>query len=116
MPVDGRLRVDVHRTLSQAAGLRHDVRQGLLAAQKTLPPKYFYDDHGAQLTRNTIAKREPGEHGGAEPIGGHTVHQRDCGIDGNEETQERQRQENPSIGRFDAKQCQRAAASATAAI
>jgi L-histidine Nalpha-methyltransferase len=49
LPVDGRLRVDVHPTLSPAAGLRHDVRQGLLAPQKTLPPKYFYDDHGARL-------------------------------------------------------------------
>jgi L-histidine N-alpha-methyltransferase len=48
-PVDGRLRVEVHTPRSPTAGLRHDVRQGLLAPQKTLPPKYFYDDHGAQL-------------------------------------------------------------------
>jgi len=43
------LQIDVHTTLSPTAGLPHDVRHGLLAAQKTLPPKYFYDDRGAQL-------------------------------------------------------------------
>ena len=31
------------------AALAHDVRRGLLAPQKMLPPKYFYDDRGAQL-------------------------------------------------------------------
>ena len=67
-----------------------------------------HDDDGAELTRNTVAKLESGEHGGAEPIRDHAVHQRDCGIDGNEESQERQWQENPSIGagHIDRKQCQ----------
>jgi dimethylhistidine N-methyltransferase len=36
---------DGDRTTQLAA----DVRQGLLAPQKTLPPKYFYDDRGAEL-------------------------------------------------------------------
>ena len=49
MRADGRWRVDVHRTLSQTAALRDDVRRGLAAPQKSLPPKYFYDDRGAQL-------------------------------------------------------------------
>jgi len=44
-----RLRIDVHRTLSPADGLARDVRAGLLAPRKTLPPKYFYDDHGSRL-------------------------------------------------------------------
>lgn len=46
---DGRLRVDVHPDESLQASLGQDVRHGLLAAQKALPPKYFYDDCGAQL-------------------------------------------------------------------
>ena len=68
-----------------------------------------HDNDRAKLTRNTIVKLEPGEHGGAKPIGDHAVHQRDCGIDGNKESQKRQRQQNPSIGagRIDRKQCQR---------
>lgn len=49
LPIDDRLLVDVRRTVSQAAGLRRDVYQGLLAPQKALPPKYFYDDRGARL-------------------------------------------------------------------
>ena len=57
-----------------------------------------HDNDRAKLTRNTIVKLQPGEHGRAEPIGGHAIHQRDCGIDGNEEPQKRQRQESPSIG------------------
>jgi L-histidine N-alpha-methyltransferase len=32
-----------------AAALRHDVRSGLTAAAKTLPPKWFYDDRGSEL-------------------------------------------------------------------
>ena len=50
LPVDARLQVDVHRTLVAGQGaLRQECRDGLRAAQKTLPPKYFYDDHGSQL-------------------------------------------------------------------
>ena len=43
-------RVDVH--LSDAdieAALADDVRTGLTAAPKELPPKWFYDDRGSQL-------------------------------------------------------------------
>ena len=32
-----------------AAALRHDVVAGLTATPKTLPPKWFYDDHGCDL-------------------------------------------------------------------
>ncbi len=47
---DGRrLRVVVCRRLADSEVLARDVREGLLARQKTLPPKYFYDDHGARL-------------------------------------------------------------------
>ena len=46
---DGRLRVVVCRHLADGEALARDVREGLLAPQKTLPPKYFYDDHGARL-------------------------------------------------------------------
>jgi L-histidine N-alpha-methyltransferase len=44
----GRLRVDVHRR-NGSSEFAEDVRRGLLAPQKTLPPKYFYDDRGSQL-------------------------------------------------------------------
>src|SRR5512144_1946411 len=43
------LRIDVHRRTSGSAELAQDVRRGLLAPQKTLPPKYFYDDRGSEL-------------------------------------------------------------------
>jgi L-histidine N-alpha-methyltransferase len=46
---DGRLRVVVCRRLADREALARDVREGLLARQKTLPPKYFYDDRGARL-------------------------------------------------------------------
>jgi|SRR5579862_1578108 len=49
LPVDGRLRIDVRAATSPAAGLPADVHRGLLAPQKALPPKYFYDDRGAHL-------------------------------------------------------------------
>jgi len=48
--VDPRARIERH--LDEAAHRRQlaeDVRQGLTAATKTLPPKYFYDDRGSQL-------------------------------------------------------------------
>jgi len=47
--IDGRLRVDVSPMASRRALLADDVRRGLAAPQKSLPPKYFYDDRGAQL-------------------------------------------------------------------
>jgi len=47
--VEGRLRIDVHRRLTAEDGLARDVRLGLAAAPKALPPKYFYDDYGSRL-------------------------------------------------------------------
>ncbi len=44
-----RLRIDGLGRFSEAAALARDVRAGLLAAHKSLPPKYFYDDRGSQL-------------------------------------------------------------------
>ena len=46
---NGRLQIDTLDDRPLDAALAHDVRSGLLAHQKTLPPKYFYDDRGAQL-------------------------------------------------------------------
>lgn len=46
---DRRFRIEVHFDESLALSLANDVRRGLLAPQKALPPKYFYDDRGAQL-------------------------------------------------------------------
>lgn len=45
----GRLRIDIYRRSTGSAELAEDVRRGLLAPQKTLPPKYFYDDRGSEL-------------------------------------------------------------------
>ena len=45
----GRLRIDVCRRSTGSHELAEDVRRGLLAPQKTLPPKYFYDDRGSEL-------------------------------------------------------------------
>jgi L-histidine Nalpha-methyltransferase len=46
----GRVHVDRHRTdADTAAELAADVRAGLTAAQKTLPPKWFYDAVGSEL-------------------------------------------------------------------
>jgi L-histidine N-alpha-methyltransferase len=44
-----RFRVDVWRTTPYRLALTDDVRRGLLVPQKSLPPKYFYDDRGALL-------------------------------------------------------------------
>jgi len=49
LAVDGRLQVEVPATHAPADRLPDDVHRGLLAPQKALPPKYFYDDHGARL-------------------------------------------------------------------
>src|SRR5947209_8171435 len=44
------LDMDVHRSGgSRADALRADVRAGLTAEQKWLPPKWFYDAHGSEL-------------------------------------------------------------------
>jgi L-histidine N-alpha-methyltransferase len=44
------LTVDVHLAPDASAGaLRADVRAGLLALPKQLPPKWFYDDRGSEL-------------------------------------------------------------------
>jgi L-histidine Nalpha-methyltransferase len=39
----------VHLGTVEAGGLARDVRRGLAAPQKWLPPKYFYDDRGSAL-------------------------------------------------------------------
>jgi L-histidine N-alpha-methyltransferase len=45
-----RVRVDVHLGQDELdAGLRDDVRRGLTATPKELPPKWFYDDRGSML-------------------------------------------------------------------
>ena len=47
---DSRVRVDVHLTpAALAEALAADVRAGLGAAPKELPPKWFYDDRGSEL-------------------------------------------------------------------
>jgi L-histidine Nalpha-methyltransferase len=46
MPAQGRLRAHPPGYLDQ---LRTDVRAGLTAIRKTLPPKYFYDARGSEL-------------------------------------------------------------------
>ena len=45
------VRVDVHvgPARLRARALAADVRAGLTAAPKELPPKYFYDDRGSEL-------------------------------------------------------------------
>ncbi len=45
----GRLHIGIYRRSVADGDLARDVRQGLLAPQKRLPPKYFYDDRGSQL-------------------------------------------------------------------
>jgi L-histidine Nalpha-methyltransferase len=46
---DGRLRIQVARPEASLRTLARDVRVGLQSPHKWLPPKYFYDDRGAQL-------------------------------------------------------------------
>jgi L-histidine N-alpha-methyltransferase len=46
MPVENRVQAHTGRYLD---ALRADVRAGLTAVPKTLPPKYFYDAHGSEL-------------------------------------------------------------------
>jgi L-histidine N-alpha-methyltransferase len=44
-----RLQVDLHLGPDSRATLARDVRRGLSASPKSLPPKYFYDELGSQL-------------------------------------------------------------------
>jgi L-histidine N-alpha-methyltransferase len=44
-----RLTVDVHLDESSRNVLAMDVRRGLTAQRKSVPPKYFYDERGSQL-------------------------------------------------------------------
>jgi L-histidine N-alpha-methyltransferase len=46
---DPLLRIEQHRVDDRKLQLAADVRRGLTAAPKWLPPKYFYDDRGSQL-------------------------------------------------------------------
>jgi L-histidine N-alpha-methyltransferase len=46
---DPLLRVERHRVDDRKLQLAADVRRGLTAEPKWLPPKYFYDDRGSQL-------------------------------------------------------------------
>ena len=48
-PPHPRVRVDVHLHQGALASLARDVREGLSAQPKTLPPKYFYDQKGSEL-------------------------------------------------------------------
>lgn len=50
LPRDPRITIDVHLTPADIeSALVHDVRAGLTAHPKTLPPKWFYDDEGCEL-------------------------------------------------------------------
>src|SRR5215470_3757251 len=46
---DPLLRVERHRVDDRTVQLAADVRRGLTATPKWLPPKYFYDDRGSRL-------------------------------------------------------------------
>src|SRR5204862_5023740 len=43
------VRIDVYLRDGALATLADDVRAGLSATQKALPPKYFYDSRGSEL-------------------------------------------------------------------
>jgi L-histidine Nalpha-methyltransferase len=43
------IEIEVHLSAGGAARMARDVRLGLTAKPKELPPKYFYDDRGSQL-------------------------------------------------------------------
>lgn len=47
-PLD-RFDCDIVMPSRQISSLEEDVREGLLSHPRSLPPKYFYDDHGSQL-------------------------------------------------------------------
>jgi L-histidine N-alpha-methyltransferase len=44
-----RIEIEVRYNGAQGAEMAHEVRQGLVAKPKELPPKYFYDERGSQL-------------------------------------------------------------------
>jgi L-histidine Nalpha-methyltransferase len=48
-PIPSGPRFVLHRTQSAEGNFRDDVRRGLTAAQKWLPPRWFYDDLGSAL-------------------------------------------------------------------
>jgi L-histidine N-alpha-methyltransferase len=51
--------LDIHRsTEDMTEALRADVRAGLTAPQKSLPPKWFYDRHGSELFEEITALPE----------------------------------------------------------
>lgn len=55
---DSRLTVEVHLQPGASSTLARDVREGLGASPKTLPPKYFYDDAGSRLFDRICDTRE----------------------------------------------------------
>jgi L-histidine Nalpha-methyltransferase len=48
-PDEAGVRIDVHLQDGSPESLADDVRAGLTATPKTLPPKYFYDERGSRL-------------------------------------------------------------------
>lgn len=55
---EGRLTLQELRPTQSAVDMATEVRAGLTAARKWLPPKYFYDAHGSQLFEKICATRE----------------------------------------------------------
>ncbi len=55
---DSRLAVEVHLEPGKNSTIAGDVRDGLGASPKTLPPKYFYDDLGSHLFDRICDTRE----------------------------------------------------------
>lgn len=55
---EGRLTVQDLRPMQPAPDMATEVRAGLTAARKWLPPKYFYDAHGSVLFEKICATRE----------------------------------------------------------
>ncbi|MCZ6679702.1 MAG: L-histidine N(alpha)-methyltransferase [Candidatus Poribacteria bacterium] len=49
LSVDGRLTIEVSPSAHSASDFAQDVREGLSAHPKRLPPKYFYDEAGSKL-------------------------------------------------------------------
>jgi L-histidine Nalpha-methyltransferase len=48
-PQSGDVQIDVYLRDGSLASIADDVREGLSAKQKALPPKYFYDSRGSEL-------------------------------------------------------------------
>jgi len=55
---DERLTVEVHLEPGASTTIARDVREGLGASPKSLPPKYFYDDLGSRLFDRICDTRE----------------------------------------------------------